>query len=284
MLSIIIVNWNTVEMLKACLLSLQSFPPECPVEVLVVDNASTDGSPEMVKADFPNVILLEPGKNTGYAEGNNLAAKAARGDYLLLLNPDTEVFPTSLPLSIGWLEANPKFAGICARLIGPDGETQSSVRGFPSILGIIGDISGLGSKLGGKWDSYRLSKFDYKKEQLAPQPMGTFLLFRRSALEQIGRIDQILDPSFPIFFNDVDLSYRLHLAALETKYVPSIHVKHHGGMSTKQVRKPMIWESHRSLIRFLKKHRIVHPVLLPLLAWIVYLGAFVRAKGYSRGF
>ena len=63
MLSIIIVNWNTVEMLKACLLSLQSFPPECPVEVLVVDNASTDGSPDMVKANFPNVILLEPGKN-----------------------------------------------------------------------------------------------------------------------------------------------------------------------------------------------------------------------------
>lgn len=284
MLSIIIVNWNTVEMLKACLLSLQNFPPDSPVEVLVVDNASTDGSAEMVKANFPNVILLEPGKNSGYAEGNNLAARTARGDYLLLLNPDTEVFPTSLPLSIGWMEANPDLAGLSAQLIGPDGQVQPSVRGFPNLAGIVGDITGLGAKMGGKWDSYRLSRFDYSREQPAPQPMGTFLLFRRSALEQIGRIDQILDPNFPIFFNDVDLSYRLHLAGLVTMYLPSIQVKHHGGMSTKQVRKPMIWESHRSLLRFLKKHRIVSPILMPLLACVVYLGAFVRAKGYSRGF
>lgn len=283
MLSVLIVNWNTKDLLRACLQSLRANPPAEPMEVIVVDNASADGSAHMVREEFPEVELLAEERNLGYAAGNNRASNVAKGEWLLTLNPDTEVEPDTLQTAISRLSARQGYGALGAKLIGRDGKVQSSVRGFPSLLGIFGDATGLGRLFpGSAFDSYRLKSFDYSIEQDAEQPMGTFLLFRREALEVVGDSSKPFDESFPIFFNEVDLLYRLKQAGWRTLYCPEVGVRHLGGAGTRQVRKSMIWESHKSLVRFFVKHRPTP--FLPLLAAFIYLGALVRARGYHAGF
>lgn len=287
MVSILIVNWNTRDLLAACLGSIQSLPPSEAHEVIVVDNASIDGSAAMVRERFPSVKLIEADQNLGYAAGNNLAFGAASGDYLLTLNPDTEFTDNAMDRAIAALAAEAQAGALGARQIGPDGETQSSVRGFPSITGIVGDISGLGRRFpGGRLDSYRLSAFDYDRAQVAPQPMGTFLLFKRKALEAVGDPKAPFDPDFPIFFNEVDLLFRMKMAGWICLYDPEVRIKHFGAASTKQVRKSMIWESHRSLARYLWKHNRspVKRIGLSAAVALILTAAFFRARGYHRGF
>ena len=283
MLSVLIVNWNTRQLLQACLTSLRQFPSSEPTEVIVVDNASIDDSAEMVRSDFPDVRLLSNNRNAGYAKGNNMAFEAASGDWLLTLNPDTEVFAGTLDSAIRVLQDDPTAGCVGVRQLGQDGKTQRSVRGFPTLLGIAGDVLRIRS---GRFDSYRLDRFDYEVEQEAPQPMGTFLLFRRAALADIGDPRQPFDETFPIFFNEVDLLLRLRNAGWKCLYTPNAQILHHGGESTKLVRKNMIWESHRSLVRFLRKHHGTgfEAVGLIFLAPVVYAAAFLRAKGYHAGF
>ncbi|MBC8065644.1 MAG: glycosyltransferase family 2 protein [Chlorobia bacterium] len=283
MLSILIVNWNTRDLLLACLQSIEQFPPDGDYETIVVDNASTDDSAGMVRSLFPKVHLIESKINTGYAKGNNLAFEAASGDFLLTLNPDTEFRDESLDLAVHTLRVNPKFGVLGARQVATDGSTQQSVRGFPSVLGIAGDMLGIQI---GSFGGYRLSNFDYDQEQPGPQPMGTFLLFRREAIAEVGDLKQPFDEQFPIFFNEVDLLYRLNRHGWPCLYSPEVRVLHHGGESTKQVRKVMVWESHRSLVRFMRKHlvRWWNAPCYWLVFGMVYIGAWVRARGYSAGF
>ncbi len=284
MLSVVIVNWNTKEFLRSCLGSLRANPCSEEMEVIVVDNASTDGSADMGRSEFPEFTLIESGGNVGYAKGNNLGLVRAKGEFVLTLNPDTEILEDTLDMALHVLRSNPDCGGLGAHQIDPDGATQNSVRGFPSFWGILGYLTGLG-KLAPRsvLDSYGLTSFDYTEEQIAPQPMGTFLLFRRSALEAVGgRYDE----SFPIFFNEVDLLYRMKLAGYPCIYSPAVRILHHGAASTKQVRKSMIWESHKSLARFLRKHHRTtwSAPFVEALCGVVWLAALVRAKGYHGGF
>ena len=283
MLSVLIVNWNTRDLLRACLASLRAHPPAGEHETIVVDNASADGSAEMVREEFPEVVLVASAVNTGYARGNNLAFAAAQGEALLTLNPDTEMLAGTLDGALGALRENPGAGAVSLRLVGTDGRTQSSVRGFPTFLGILGDVLKIRK---GAFDAYRLARFDYGKEGAAPQPMGTFLLFRREALAAVGDPREPFDEGFPIFFNEVDLLKRLDDAGWPCVYSPRASLLHHGGESTKQARKAMIWESHRSLVRYFRKHRGtgLGALALPFVAAAVYLAAFVRAKGVYEGF
>jgi GT2 family glycosyltransferase len=279
MVSILIVNWNTRDKLRACLASIRQFPPDEPFEVIVVDNASSDGSAEMVKAEFPEVQLIEPGSNTGYAKGNNLAFAAAKGEWLLTLNPDTEFKDKSIQIAINELRVKTSFGSCTVRLIGPDGSRQDSIRAFPTIGNIFGALLG-------KDDKYKLKSFDYTNPGPAPQPMGTFILFRKSALEAVGDPAAPFDERFPIFFNDVDLLKRLQDAGWPCWYSAAGHVLHHHGASTsKAPKKAMVWESHRSLVRYFGKHlRFPALLLLPLIAAAAYAAALFRAKGYHAGF
>jgi GT2 family glycosyltransferase len=289
MLSILIVNWNTRELLGACLESIYRFPPDEPFEVIVVDNASTDRSADLVRERFPEAILVEPGKNLGYAAGNNLAFGRASGEWLLTLNSDTEFTGSALQRSVDILSEQPTYGALGARLIDPppNGSVQASIRGFPTLIGVFGDLIGLGrlfprSALG----SYRLTAFDYDQQGPAPQPMGTFLLFRRAALQAVGSATAPFDENFPIFFNEVDLLKRMADAGWPALYSPDVTVVHHGGSSTRQVRPAMIWESHRSLIRYMKKHAspIQRWLVLPWIQAAVWMGAFIRARGWNPGF
>lgn len=290
MLSILIVNWNTRDLLGACLASIQRFPPSDPYEIIVVDNASSDGSAALVAEKYPSVRLFEPGTNLGYAAGNNLAFSKAGGEFVLTLNPDTEFVDESLRRAVDFMEEHPRIGVLSARLVdpGPEGRTQPSIRGFPSLVGIFGDVTGLGRLFPrGALGSYRLPVFDYERGGPAPQPMGTFLLFRRSAIEATGvSPDAPFDESFPIFFNEVDLLRQMADAGFPAWYEPSIRVVHHGGASTRQVRPSMIWESHRSLLRYFRKHSSAagRILVLPVVGALVWLAALVRAKGWSPGF
>lgn len=287
MLSVLIVNWNTRDLLRACLRSIREHAPRAPYEVIVVDNASTDGSADMVRAEFPEVRLVASALNGGYAAGNNMAFEVAKGDYLLTLNPDTEFLDDSLDRALRTLGEHPDYGCLGIKQIGTDGKIQRSVRGFPTMLTLFGEVTGLGRLFSnGRLGAYRLARFDYEREQPAPQPMGTFLLFRREALAAIGDPRHPFDETFPIFFNEVDLLYRLNEAGWPCLYTPNARILHHGGESTKQVRKSMIWESHRSLVRYLRKHygTGLRAVGLLMLSAVVYAAALIRAKGYDAGF
>jgi GT2 family glycosyltransferase len=261
-LSVCIVNWNTREYLRECLTALRQYPPVgAEMEVIVVDNASADGSAAMVASEFPSVSLIGNSDNKGYAEGNNQALERASGDFLLLLNPDVVVHPDSLTRALQFMAAHPEAGALGCRLVGKDGETQQSVRGFPDPGPVLWDAVGL-SRLFPRsrvFGAYRMTFFDYDRVSEVDQPMGSFLLLTRAALDWVG----LMDPQFPIFFNEVDWCWRAKREhGFRIYYTPDAVVTHYGGSSTRQVKAAMVRESHRSLLRFYDKHyaRLAPPI------------------------
>jgi GT2 family glycosyltransferase len=252
MLSVCLVNWNTREDLAECLASLERACEGLEAEVIVVDNASADGSAEMVRERFPWARLIANQENLGYARGNNQAIEASTGDLVLLLNPDTVMPPDGLRQLAAFAEEHPQAGAIGCRLVYPDGRVQQSCRAFPTPDIIVYEYLGLSrlfprSRVFGK---YRMSWWDYGDVREVDQPMGSCLLLRREALEQVG----LMDEQFPIFFNEVDLCFRLKQAGWRILYTPEPSVVHKVGRSTRQVRLQMIIESHDSLLRFYRKH------------------------------
>ena len=206
MLSVCIVNWNTRDYLRDCLASLYAHPPDEALEVIVVDNASADGTAPMVSSEFPQTVLIANADNRGYAEGNNQALERAQGDTLLLLNPDVVVHPDTLARALAFLRAHPDCGALGCRLIGADGLTQRSVRGFPDPLPVLWEYCGL-SRLWPRsrvFGAYRMTFFDYGRPAEVDQPMGTFLMIPRPAFAEVG----LMDLQFPIFFNEVDWCWR----------------------------------------------------------------------------
>lgn len=280
-LSICIVNWNTRDLLRACLRSIYRHPPSEPFEVIVVDNASSDDSAAMVQQEFPQVALIANTENLGYARGNNQAMQRAQGEFVLLLNPDTEVFPETLDRAIAFMQAHPDAGAIGAKQLFPDGRVQASVRGFPTPANLLCEVSGLARlfphsrRLGG----YRMRWFSYDTASEVDQPMATFLMVRRAVIEQVG----LMDEAFPLFFNDVDWCYRIKQAGWKIYFTPDVQILHHGGASTKQVRLSAIRESHRALEAFYRKHYRgrLNPLLYALCVGAIRLGGALRVL-YAR--
>jgi len=277
-LSIVIVNWNTRDYLLGALRSIYQNPPSFPFEVIVVDNASTDGSAQAVAREYPQVRLILNGTNEGYARGNNQGVAASTGKYVLLLNPDVVVWPGSLERAVTLLEHRCEAGALAAKLVHADGAVQKSVRGFPRPISIIFAVTGLAMLFRGsrRLNAYRMDWFDYDKEAVVEQPMGTFLLVRRSLFDTVGYMDE----RFPIFFNDVDWLYRAHQQGEVILYTPSVVVTHYGGGSTRQVRGMMAWESRRGLLQFYRKH-YRSPFFLPVY-WVAAAASWVHAWIASR--
>jgi N-acetylglucosaminyl-diphospho-decaprenol L-rhamnosyltransferase len=275
-LSICIVNWNTRDYLKACLASIDAHPPHSSFEIIVVDNASRDGSEVMVRERFPHVRLIANSENRNYAAGNNQALQAAQGEFQLLLNPDTEVYENSLDRAVAFFQSHPEAGAIGALQRFPNGEIQPSVRAFPYPLLLFFEMAGL-SKLFPRhplFAGYRMGTFRYDLVQEVDQPMGTFLMVRRDVIEQVG----LLDENFPLFFNDVDWCYRIRQADWKIYFVPEVVILHHGGAGTRQIRRAAIRESHRALERFYRKHfrkRVPAPVF-GLIIGLIRFGAWLR--------
>lgn len=282
-LSVVIVNWNTRELLRACLASLRTSlaASELSSELIVVDNASADGSAAMVAAEFPEARLFANETNLSYAGGNNQGIAAATGEFILLLNPDTEV-PVGAPDSLARLLRELPEAGAAApALVFPDGRVQDSVRGFPTLRALMGEVTGLARLLPRtSWGSYRGQALPADRPSLVDQPMASAFLVRRKALEQVGAFDE----QFALFFNDVDLCFRLKLAGWAILYDPRVRVVHVGGASTRQVRPEAIRRSHEGLRRFYAKHyraKLAGPVYALVTLAIALTGA-VRARLAAR--
>jgi N-acetylglucosaminyl-diphospho-decaprenol L-rhamnosyltransferase len=265
-LSVCIVNWNTRDYLRECLSALRDYPPAGDeMEVIVIDNASADGSAQMVSAEFPEAILIASDTNLGYAEGNTLAMARATGDALLLLNPDVIVHPESLTRASEFAAAHLNIGAFGCRLVGTSGETQKSLRAFPDPGPVLWEYLGFSrlfprSRLFG---AYRMTWFDYESAIEADQPMGSFLWITRRAYETVGG----LDAQFPIFFNEVDWCWRAKRGhGLLIWYTPDVVVTHYGGGSTLQVKASMVRESHRSLLRFYDKH---YSQIAPPVKWLI---------------
>ena len=251
-LSVAIVNWNTRELLIQALDSIFAPGPPPTIEVIVVDNASTDGSANAVRERFPQVHLITNTVNEGYARANNQAISAAVGTYILLLNPDVILPPDGLARSVAWLDRHPDAGALGVRQVHPDGRLQRSVRGFPSPAAILCEILGLARLLpASRWfGAYRMTWFQYDHEAEVDQPMGTFLMLSAKAVSEVG----LLDEAFPIFFNEVDWCVRCTRSGWKIYFTPDVEIVHYGGASTAQVGAAMAWESRRGLLNFYRKH------------------------------
>ena len=252
LLSICLVNWNTREYLRACLQSIRNTVADLDREVIVVDNASADGSAAMVAEEFPEVALIANEENLKYARGNNQALEAATGRFRLLLNPDVVLLPGAVAELLTALDRHPKAGAVAPKLVHPDGSPQLSCRTFPNPSAIAYEALGLARLFprSRRFGAYRMSWWDHDDERRVDQPMASALMLRAAALDEAG----LFDEAFPIFFNDVDLCRRMLDAGWEAWFTPQAEVIHHVGGSTRQVRRAMIAESHRSLLRYYEKH------------------------------
>jgi N-acetylglucosaminyl-diphospho-decaprenol L-rhamnosyltransferase len=252
-LSIVIVNWNTRDLLAGCVQSVvssqSSVTDNCQLttETFVVDNASTDGSAAIVRERFPWVRLVENTENTGFARANNQGLAQAQGRYVLLLNPDTEVHPGALEALVAFMDAQPR-AGACgARLLNADGSLQPAChpmltpgREFWRLL-FLERLRPRATYPMSRWDTITPHRVEVIK--------GACLLVRRAALDQVG----VLDDSYFMYTEEVDLCYRLAAAGRELWYVPAAVVTHYGEASSRQVREKMYVQLYRSKIQFYRK-------------------------------
>ena len=274
--SIVIVTWNSSGLIGECLDSIYIHKGKLKFEVLVVDNDSRDATKDIIREFYPQVIVIENKENSGYAKANNQGIQCSLGKYILLLNPDTRLKDNALLDLFLFMEHHPEAGAAGPQLLNQDGSIQSSCREFPGFSTLISEILGLSylfpkSKSFARW---RMGYFDHDSLREVDQPMGSALMLRRKALNQVG----LMDESFVMFFNDVDLCYRLKKANWKIYFYPEAKAYHLLGASTRKAKSKMIYLSHRGYYKFLKKHRTktVDKILLIPSYALLYIGAVIR--------
>lgn len=277
-LSIIIVNWKVKDLLEKCLRSIFEQTKNIGFEIFVVDNASGDGSVEMVREKFPQVDLTASTENLGFAKGNNLAAKKANGKYVLLLNPDTEILDNALEKMVKFMNNHPECGIAGCKLLNPDLSLQPSVRSFPTFASQVFILLKLHHLFPHSKAMYHylMQDFDYEKTQEVDQVMGAFFMIRREVIEKIG----LLDENFWIWFEEVDYCKRAKNAGWKILYTPEAKIIHHYGQSFKQVLNVKKQKDfNKSLSYYFKKHQPIgervgiqmfRPISLTL-AWLVHI-------------
>jgi hypothetical protein len=250
-LSVIVLSYNTVDLLIACLRALERHPSRFPTEVLVVDNGSSDGSPEQVRKEFPAVRLIEAGANLGFAGGNNLGLQAAKGEYRFLLNSDTEVQPGALDALVECLDVHPK-AGACGgQLIYPDGGLQPSGSSFITLRTVLWEQLMLDQLFPRSpvFGEHFLSEWHYRTVRRLEVLSGACLMMRAACLEEIG----LLDESYFMYCEDVDWCLRAERAGWDRIFVPHARIVHHHGASSRSHRPEMVCIYNESRIVYFRK-------------------------------
>jgi GT2 family glycosyltransferase len=224
-----------------------------PREIIVVDNASSDGSADMIEAEFPNAKLLRNSENQLYAEGNNQGARVASGRYLCLLNSDTEVRPGALDFLTRFLESHPTYAAAAPRLVNPDGSVQRACRRLPTLLDPILESTVFGQVPPTSWllKWGHMADFDHEHSRDVPQPPGACLMTHREEFMDLGGLDAELS----LFFNDVDFCRTLWNRGRRIRYVNEVEVLHHGGASTRNCHwreRNSMWIQNRA--QYFRKH------------------------------
>ncbi len=271
--SVIIVNYNVRDFLQQCLRSLQKACAPLDAEVWVVDNASRDTSVQMVKDEFPWVRLLENRINVGFAKANNQALRKAAGRYFLLINPDTLAREDTVQTMMEFMDAHPGIGAAGCKILNPDGTLQLSCRrSFPTPWVALSKLLGMGrllprSRMFGK---YNLTYLDPDRMAEVDALSGSFMFLRREALEQVG----LLDESYFMYGEDLDLCYRIKKAGWKIHYVPNTQIIHYKGRST-QTGTGNVLDFYRAMYIFVSKH--LRKRYLFFLHWFLTLGIAIRA-------
>jgi len=252
-LSVIIVNYNVKYFLEQTLLSVQSAIQGLAVEVFVVDNNSVDDSVKMVRNQFPEVKLIANKENTGFSVANNQAIRQAQGEYILLLNPDTVVEEDTFEKAIAFMDSHPDAGGLGVKMIDGKGNfLPESKRGFPSPKVAFFKTFGL-AKLFPKsktFNGYHLGYLDKDEIHKVDVLSGAFMLLRKSVLDEIG----LLDETFFMYGEDIDLSYRIIKAGYQNYYYPETTIIHYKGESTKKGSLNYVRVFYNAMIIFARKH------------------------------
>lgn len=274
--AIVIVSYNCRDALRQCLCQLTTpggFHP-----IIVVDNASNDGSAEMLARDFLTVQLIRNSTNRGFAAACNQGIHTCATDLVLLLNPDTVLLHADLQKLIEIMRTHPDIGACGPRILNSDGSLQPSCRAFPTLGVMLYDEVGL-SRLfpySRHFAKYRMSNWSHDETREVDQLMGSCLLLRRVALEYIG----FLDERFFLYFEEVDLCWRMWQAGWRVLFVADATVTHLGGESSKTDRLDALRHRYRSLFAFYRKH---YPRWqLPVLKMAVQVAALARSVGGQR--
>lgn len=252
-ISIVIVNYNVEFFLEQCLNSVLTALERVSGEVFVVDNNSIDGSVDMVRQKFPEVILIANKDNRGFSKANNQAMEIAQGEYVLLLNPDTVVEEDTFEKVVRFMDEHPDAGGLGVRMLDGKGKfLPESKRGLPTPTVAFYKIFGLSrifpkSKRFGKYHLGYLDEFETNEVDVLS---GAFMLMRKSALDKVG----LLDEAFFMYGEDIDLSYRIQKGGFKNYYFPETRIIHYKGESTKKSSVNYVFVFYRAMVIFASKH------------------------------
>ena len=249
--SIVIVSWNTRDLLRDCLQSISFQAGPVLLEVIVVDNHSSDGSADMVAMEFPWVRLIRNAANRGFAAANNQGICVARGRYVLLLNPDTLILDGAIAKAVRFADQYPKAAVVGCRTVCGDGSLQYNCFMFPSLLNLAFSLTRLAKVLRGSrlFGRDRMSWWDYATPRVVDVVAGCYMLVRRLAIDDVG----LMDESYFMYSEEADWCWRFWRRGWETMYTPDACIVHFRQASTSQSAAEMRVLQRRSILMFLEK-------------------------------
>jgi len=270
--SIVIVSYNGRDFLRLCLASIYAHTKAVEFEVVVVDNASTDGTPEMVMDEFPHTTLVRRTTNSGFACGVNQGIAVAKGGAFLLLNPDSELDSDILPPMLAYVREHPDIGILAPKLLDPDGSLQLSCRAFPGFATALFNRYSLLTRIFGRnrfSKRYLMTDFDHSAIADVDWASAACWLIPRIAYEQVGPLDE----GYFWSIEDVDFCQRTHRAGLRVVYFPEVALKHHIGESAATLASRTIRERHRGMWRYYRRYlRPQAAVARPAMDALVWLG------------
>jgi N-acetylglucosaminyl-diphospho-decaprenol L-rhamnosyltransferase len=278
-LSVVIVNWNVRDLLRRCVESVRSAQRSIGVEIIVVDNASTDGSVEMLRSGFPETVLITNPVNRGFPAANNQGIAAAQGRYVLLLNPDTEVLAGSLETLVEHMDTHHDVGLVGPQLLYADGQVQSSRRRYPTLATLFFESTWLES-LAPRSLLRRFYVLDQPDAAVSDVDWvtGAAMLARREVIQQVGGMDE----RFFMYSEELDWCRRIKAAGWRVVYHPGAQVIHHVGKSSEQAVPARHVNFQRSKIRYTRKYhgpRVATALRLCLLGQYAWQFALELGKG-----
>ena len=258
-ISVVIVGWNAQHYLDLCLESLAKAPPRRTMEVFVVDNASTDGSVEMIETKYPWVKLIKSSENLGFSRGNNVAIRQCQGRYVALVNPDVIVFPGCLDALADFLDENRKVGNVGPRVLNPDMSMQSTCRRFPTLWNNFCSASGLSNRFRNSqfFAGEHMFYFQHDRTLAVDVIVGCFSFIRRQALDQVG----LLDEELFMYGDDVDWCRRARNAGWQVVFYPGGQAIHDRGKTTAPYPVRFAVAQQRSVLHYWRKHHTFWGVL-----------------------
>ena len=273
LISIVIVNYNVREFLEQAINSAKKALKGIPSEIIVVDNASIDGSVTMLKQRFPDIELIESKKNLGFSAGNNLALRKVSGEYVVLLNPDTVIQEDTFTKLLEFFNETPDASAATCKIINPDGSFSIDCRhSIPTPLTAFWRLIGL-NKLFPKsriFGRYNLTYLDENEINQVEAISGSFMMIKREEMLKVGELDE----EFFMYCEDIDYCHRINKSGGKIYYVPTSQIIHYKGESTKKNNLDYIITFNRSLYQFYKKHyqqKYIYPF-----KWLIALGTIFR--------